>query len=178
MSLEKKLLRAIKSNNRYTIDNVFELIYYEHCKLVGYVISKYVSKKEDVEELVNDVFMSFYKAAFKIEINNIKYYLLKSAKNVSMDFYRKKSNKLEVVYNEENVFEYIESKDSIYGYLLNEMKKVLSDEEINIIILHLIYDYTFKELADKYHKPISTISSVYNRALKKFKKGVNENGSK
>ena len=58
------------------------------------------------------------------------------------------------------------------------MKKVLSEEEINIIILHLIYDYTFKELADKYHKPISTISSVYNRALKKFKKGVKENGSK
>ena len=58
------------------------------------------------------------------------------------------------------------------------MKKVLSDEEINIIILHLIYDYTFKELADKYNKPISSISSVYSRALKKFKKGVNKNGSK
>ena len=43
-----------------------------------------------------------------------------------MDFYRKKSNKLDVIYNEENVFEYVESKDSIYGDLLNEMKKVLS----------------------------------------------------
>lgn len=172
MSLEKKLSHAIKSNNRVTIDNVFEIIYYDYNKLVAYIISKYVNKLEDVEELVNDVFIAFYKTAFKSEIKNIKYYLIIAAKNASLDFYRKKSNKLDVVYNEENVFEYIESKESIYGDVLYEMKKVLSDEEINIIILHLLYNYTFKELATKYNKPISSVSSIYNRALKKFKKGV------
>ena len=80
MSFKVKLLHAIKKNNRYLIDNVFESIYYEYSKLIGYVISKYVTRKEDVEELINDVFVSFYSAAIKIEIKNIKYYLLKSAK--------------------------------------------------------------------------------------------------
>ena len=69
----------------------------------------------------------------------IKYYLVSTSKNISFDFYRKKSNKIDITYNEENVFEYVESKDSFYVDLITEMKKVLSDEEINIIILHLLY---------------------------------------
>lgn len=178
MPLENKLLHAIKSNNKDTIDNVFEIIYYEYGKLVAYIISKYVERIEDVEEIVNDVFISFYKAALKKEIRDIKYYLVTSAKNKSIDFYRKKINKLDVYYNDDNVFEYIEYKDSIYGDLLYEMRKYLSDEEINIIILHLIYDYSFKEIAEKYNKPISSISSIYNRALKKFKKGSKKDESK
>lgn len=178
MPLEKKLLHAIKSNNKETIDNVFEMIYYEYSKLVAYIISRYVERAEDIEEIVNDVFISFYNASTQKEIKDIKYYLVTSAKNKSIDFYRKKANKLDVCYNEENVFDYVESRDSIYGDLLNEMKKFLTEEEINIIILHLVYNYTFKELSDKYHKPISTVAATYNKALKKFKKGSKKDESK
>ena len=47
------------------------MIYYEYGMLVTYIISKYVEKSEDVEELVNDVFIKFYQASFKTEIKNI-----------------------------------------------------------------------------------------------------------
>lgn len=172
MSLENKLLHAIKSKNKDKVENVFEMIYYEYGMLVTYIISKYVEKSEDVEELVNDVFIKFYQASFKTEIKNIKYYLVSTSKNISLDFYRKKSNKIDITYNEENVFEYVESKDSFYVDLITEMQKVLSDEEINIIVLHLVYDYTFKELGEKYNKATSTIAYLYDKALKKFKKGI------
>ena len=59
MSLENKLLHAIKSKNKDKVENVFEMIYYEYGMLVTYIISKYVEKSEDVEELVNDVFIKF-----------------------------------------------------------------------------------------------------------------------
>ena len=52
MSLENKLLKAINSNNPNKIESVFEEIYYEYGKLVGFIISKYISKKEDIEELL------------------------------------------------------------------------------------------------------------------------------
>ena len=75
MSLENKLQKAINSKKPEKIEIVFEEIYYEYGKLVGFIISKYILKKEDIEELVDDVFVSFSKAMLKSDINNIKYYL-------------------------------------------------------------------------------------------------------
>ena len=72
VSLEKKLRAAIKSNNINKIEIIFEDIYYEYGKLVGFIISKYVSKKEDIEELVDDVFINFFKVLYKTKIENIK----------------------------------------------------------------------------------------------------------
>ncbi len=48
MSLEKKLSKAINQKNPEKIEQVFEEIYYEYGKLVGFIISKYISKKEDI----------------------------------------------------------------------------------------------------------------------------------
>lgn len=172
MSLEKKLLRAIKSNNRYTIDNVFELIYYEYYKLVAYVIAKYVSKKEDIEELVNDVFLQFSKVLFSIKLDNIKYYLVTIAKNTSINFLKRKDNKLNVEYNEEYVTSVKENitDNTKYYEIIHDMEKYLTTFEINIIILHSVYDYSFKELGIKYQKPASSINSTYHRAIDKYNK--------
>ena len=45
MSLENKLQKAINSKKPEKIEIVFEEIYYEYGKLVGFIISKYISKK-------------------------------------------------------------------------------------------------------------------------------------
>mgnify|MGYP003312171066 CR=1 FL=1 len=52
MSFEKKLKQAIRKNDLLEIEKVFEKIYYKYGKLIGFVISKYVSNSSDVEELV------------------------------------------------------------------------------------------------------------------------------
>ena len=46
MSLERKLERALSSNDIQIIDSVFEEIFYKYGKLVGFVISKYVFVKK------------------------------------------------------------------------------------------------------------------------------------
>ena len=60
MSLERKLENALLLNDIQRIDLLFEEIYYRYGKLVGFVISKYVFVKEDIEESISDVFISFY----------------------------------------------------------------------------------------------------------------------
>lgn len=171
MSLENKLLRAINSNNPNKIESVFEEIYYEYGKLVGFIISKYIPKKEDIEELVDDVFVSFSKAMMKTTLTNIKYYLVTQAKNMSINFLNKKENKIEMVYDDLYISNntYIQSK---YYELIYEMKKVLTDKEINIILLRTIYNYSFDDISKKLNIPLQSIASVYKRAIKKFNKGV------
>ena len=56
------------------------------------------------------------------------------------------------------------------------MKRCVSEYEVEIVIKHVVEDFTFKELAEFYQKPIETIFSTYKRAINKIKKGVNKNG--
>ncbi len=167
MNLENKLNKAIKFNNKIKIEAVFEEIYYEYGKLVGFIISKYVSNKQDIEELVDDVFLAFSKIILKNEIKNVKYYLITQAKNTAINFLNNKNNKLKIEYCDE----YIDGMDisnSKYYELINEMKQSLTVEEINIILLHTIYNYSFQEIANKYQKPLSSVASYYTRAINKF----------
>lgn len=170
MSLEKKLEKAIKQNNPNKIEQVFEEIYYEYGKLVGFIISKYISNKEDIEELVDDVFVSFSKIILKNKITNIKYYLVTQAKNTSINFLNKKDNKVEMVYDEMYLSTQTYQPSKYYD-LINDMKKVLTDLEINILLLHTIYNYSFDDISNKLNKPLSSIASIYRRAIKKFNKG-------
>ena len=179
MSYEKKLLSSIRRNDLAAIEKTFEQIYYEYGKLVGFVISKYVTNINDVEELTNDVFLKFSKVLYSIKLDNIKYYLVVLAKNAAINFV-KKNSKIKFEYIDDHFEDNIESnKESLMYEVIYDMKKYLTTNEINIILLHSVYCYSFVELAKKYDKPTTTISSTYHRAIKKmkifYKKGGNEN---
>ena len=171
MELLKKLCKAISSNRVEKVEIVFEEIYYTYSQLVAFIIAKYVDRKEDIEELVDDVFLSFYKALFKTDINNIKYYLVVLSKNTVINFMKRKQHKLDVIYNEEFIYAQI-NKENTYYDLICDVLKVISEEELNIILLHLLYNYKFEDIAVKLSKPLPTIVSIYRRAIKKFNKEI------
>lgn len=176
MKLETKLKFTKRLNSSNLLENIFEDIYKEYYQLIGFVISKYVHQKEDVEELINDVFLKFSKVFIKKDIDNIQSYLVTIAKNTSVDFIRLKS-KLDLVYDDayvENAFK-DNLNDNLYYDLISDMKLYLSDKEINLIILKSVYGYSFEDIAKKYNDNASSLSSCYNRAIKKFKKGVSSN---
>ncbi len=167
MNYEKELKKALISDDRILLEKVFEEIYNEYHNLIIYIVSKYINNELDIEEILNDVFFYFFKNIFKTEMTNIKYYLVQSAKNLTINHLKKK--KINVVYDEEIVLTKVGSNDSIYNEIINELKEILNEYEINIIVLHDIYNYSFKELANKYNKSYDSIKSTYNRSIKKFK---------
>ena len=173
MSLEKRLLKARQAGNREKINRVFEEVFNEYSKLVAFIIFKYVSQKEDVEDLVMDVFLKVFRESLRTEIGNIKSYLVMTAKNASVDFLRKQE--VVVDYNDEVLLDLADDrfeKGNDYYELVDSMKKVLNEREINIILLHVIYGYSFKEIGSRYAVPEATVKTVYHRAVKKFRKEV------
>lgn len=169
MSYERELSHAIRKKDVLEIERIFEQIYYKYGRLVGFIISKYVSNINDVEELTNDVFLNFSKVLQFIKLDNIKYYLVVQAKNTAINFV-KKTSKLKCKYVDEWYEEKQDiDKDSMIYEVVSDMKKCLSTAEINIILLHAVYCYSFVELSRKLKKPVTTISSTYHRAIKKMK---------
>ena len=170
--LEKRLARAKKNKDEKQINAIFEEIFNDYSKLVAFIISKYVDIREDVEDLVMDVFLKFYDAALKTELKNIKAYLTVSAKNTSINFIKAKKG-IFIEYDDNLYFDDNQNNSS-YNDIIKTMKSILSDEEVSIIVLKVIYNYTFNEIAKKFSLKPSTVSSKYFRAIKKFKRSYKE----
>ena len=173
MNIDKILIENLKSNDEQTIRYAFKCVYEKYYKLVCFCISQYIHCKEDVEELANDTFISFFNNIERLDgQRNIKYYLLVTAKNNSINHLRKNNKYVTLTDEMLNNIPYEEEYFS--NDIIERLKKILSKEEIIIVVNHLIIGYTFKEIAELHGLSINTVISKYSRALKKANKHLKE----
>jgi RNA polymerase sigma-70 factor (ECF subfamily) len=59
-------------------------------------------------------------------------------------------------------------KESVSTYL-EKFKDVLDEEEYKFLVLHLIYGFTFREIAKANDLTTSQVSSKYQRGIKKLR---------
>lgn len=64
--------------------------------------------------------------------------------------------------------------DKVTSPLLNVMKKVLNENEAQIISLHLISGFKHREIAEMLDKPLGTVLWTYKNALNKIKNNYSE----
>ena len=57
---------------------------------------------------------------------------------------------------------------------MEQMLKHLNEFEREVIMLHIVSDLKFREIASQLNKPLSTILSKYNRAIKKLQNIIKE----
>ena len=147
-----------------------EKVYEKYKKLVTFVISKYIKDKEIIKDITLDVFLNYIENENKVF--NIQKYLTSTAKYMSLK-YLKKNNQMDLDSIDEEVL-YSNNKSNIeYNLIIDEFKEFLSNEEIDIMILHIVYNYTFKEISLTKKIKLNSIKSIYRRAIIKCKeKGV------
>ena len=172
MNISKELYIAYKHGNAKKIEQLFSLVYKEYADLIFVVISKYVERYEDVEELTDDVFIQFFNHLENLKPEKeIKYYLMTSAKNIAINFL-KKQRYVEVI-DEELVGNYVQA-DTSYAHLIKDWQQFLTQEEINLILNHVLYGFSLKQLAEKNNKSSNTVKSQYRRSIKKLKQFYQE----
>jgi RNA polymerase sigma-70 factor (ECF subfamily) len=154
--------------------------YYKQTKKYIYnYISKYLSNKEDIEDLVSIVFIKFIDKYNDIKNKGekfIKNYLFKIAKTKLIDFFRvnKKYQTYEITDNIKNN-ESIELDNYLQNKLIIEkLLSNLNDEEKKILILKIVDNLTFKEIAALKKTNINTVIWRFSRIIKKLEK-IKEN---
>lgn len=155
-------------------DKKFEAIYNEYYKLVYFIVSKYVGDKFDRENLANDVFIKLYHSRERVD--NIKGYLAAAARNAAADFIEKKKQKVLPLDEAKAAVFPDASASSGYNAALEDMKNVLTEYEIEVILSHAVFGESFKEIGKRYDKPLKTVYSVYMRAVQKYRKYKEEKG--
>ena len=142
----------------------FDNIYEEYFDRVYYKVLSVVKNDDDAEDICQETFISVYKNLSKFrEESNIYTWIYRIAINKTYDFFKKR--KLEFEINDE-VLSLPEDVNFDTKVILQEKLKLISDKEREIVILKDIYGYKLKEIAEMKDMNLSTVKSVYYKALK------------
>ena len=164
--IDKKLRLAVSSGNKGRIDEAFLSFYKDTSALIGFVLSRYLEDKETIKDLVNETYLQFY---FHIQqISSYRSYLVQVATHLALA----KRKEAVVLPLEEDDFAPSENASSNYIELMESLRRILSEEEIQILVLHAVYGYSFKEIASLKGKKEEAVKSTYHRAIKRYKKGA------
>ena len=142
----------------------FDNIYEEYFDRVYYKVLSVVKNDDDAEDICQETFISVYKNLSKFrEESNIYTWIYRIAINKTYDFFKKR--KLEIEINDE-VLSLPEDINFDTKVILEEKLKLISEKEREIVILKDIYGYKLKEIAEIKNMNLSTVKSVYYKALK------------
>ncbi|WP_427169809.1 RNA polymerase sigma factor [Fusobacterium nucleatum] len=142
----------------------FDNIYEEYFDRVYYKVLSVVKNSDDAEDICQETFISVYKNLSKFrEESNIYTWIYRIAINKTYDFFKKR--KLEFEINDE-VLSLPEDINFDTKVILEEKLKLISEKEKEIVILKDIYGYKLKEIAEIKNMNLSTVKSVYYKALK------------
>ena len=158
-------LKKLCSTNRNEVEESFNFIFNKYRYLVYYVAFELVNNVEDAKDIVNETFLKMYEKRTTFnEESKLKYYLLVTAKNLSINLLKSKNDHLE--YNDEVSGSSDSGSPSIY---LEKFKELLDKDEFDYLVLHLIYEFSFREIANFRHLTTSQVSSKYARGIKKLR---------
>ena len=142
----------------------FDNIYEEYFDRVYYKVLSVVKNDDDAEDICQETFISVYKNLSKFrEESNIYTWIYRIAINKTYDFFKKR--KLEFEINDE-VLSLPEDINFDTKVILEEKLKLISEKEKEIVVLKDIYGYKLKEIAEMKNMNLSTVKSVYYKALK------------
>lgn len=142
----------------------FDNIYEEYFDRVYYKVLSVVKNDDDAEDICQETFISVYKNLSKFrEESNIYTWIYRIAINKTYDFFKKRKLEFEI---NDDVLSLPEDVNFDIKVILEEKLKLISEKEKEIVILKDIYGYKLKEIAEMKNMNLSTVKSVYYKALK------------
>ncbi|ALF24963.1 MULTISPECIES: RNA polymerase sigma factor [Fusobacterium] len=142
----------------------FDNIYEEYFDRVYYKVLSVVKNDDDAEDICQETFISVYKNLSKFrEESNIYTWIYRIAINKTYDFFKKRKLEFEI---NDDVLSLPEDVNFDTKVILEEKLKLISEKEKEIVILKDIYGYKLKEIAEMKNMNLSTVKSVYYKALK------------
>lgn len=165
-----KLLIKFKNGDEKAFKELFFMFHRDVFKFLYF----YLRNKEEAEELLQDVFLNFWKSREHIDIHlSPRNYLLKIARNLAINFLerereKRKFEKLDALQNitsSDAGIENFEIKDLILS-ILDELPERCRE----VFILSRYNGLSIKEISEILDIAVQTVKNHLTRALKHFRK--------
>lgn len=158
-------------------ESAFQLVYQATHQDVYRTVAFLVYNKQDIEDIVNEVYMRMWRSMHKYDPNRpFRFWLHGITVRLVQDWKRKAWRRIRLFErNRQMSCEPFESTDT--AILQSEMQfelfnlvRQLSYKLRVVIILRYFHDYTLEEIADILQIPVGTVKSRHHLALKELRK--------
>lgn len=166
------LILQIANGDKNAVGDLYEFV---KTDVYAYALSK-LKNKTDAEDVLHDTFVNVYKYACKYKpIGKPMAWIITIERNLIKRWFQLQVRTAVIDDSLENTFYRSDfESERINSEFLRELLKTLSEEEREIISLHVVSGFKHKEIARLLCKPLSTVLSKYNRAIKKLKVIIKE----
>lgn len=162
----EKIIKEILEGNKDSFNE-----FYEKTKdQIFYNIFAILKDESLSEDALQETYIRFLKNLNKVKDKNALGYLFVISRNIAINIANKA--KYEVVKNNcffENTSNLIADRNNA-NEIIGICKRVLKNEEFEIVILHIVNEMTHKDISLLLKKPLGTITWAYNNAIKKLQK--------
>ena len=170
MADEAKLLMRLKKKKRNSIEEAIE-VYTPYLSTVLYNIAGNSLPKEDIEEIVSDVFVMLWKNAEYIDLSKgtIKSYIAAAARNFALKRLSKKTD-CTCLDNIEIPDESSASEQNLTSSAVWDAVMSLGEPDNEIFVRYYKYDEKLKDISKVTGINISTVKTKLSRGKRKLKK--------
>lgn len=144
----------------------FEIVYDTHHQMVYNICYSYLRFSSDVEDIMQDSFMDFYKANKVFATpEQEKYYLIRIVINNCKTYLKKKKM---VILNSEAI-ERMKSKEHVDDISIFDMVSILESKYKEVIILKYVENMSYKEISSILGTSEANVRKRVERAIKTLK---------
>lgn len=171
---EKKLLKKLAERDVGAIEKVIK-IYTPYLTTVLYNVAGTRLSREDLEEIISDVFITVWKNAeyINLEKGTIRSYMGAIARNLAL-----RRMKGTILYTPIEDLSIADTSDEIESYLSADMLwdavMALGEPDAEIFVRHYKYDERLKTIAGNMGMNISTVKTRLSRGKKRLKELLKE----
>ncbi len=171
--MDKKKLEDLAVGISHGSNPAFETLYRETSRGIFAFLYAMVRNRWDAEDLTQETYL-------KVKMNigqyragtNFRAWMFQIAKNLALN-YMKASSRVSPLLGE--VADAETPADTCETNLFFEdLKRVLTEEEYKIVVLHDVSGFRHREIAALMEMPTGTVTWMYSRAVKKIKKFMKE----
>lgn len=162
-------------------NDAFKQLYIETKRGVYAFLYSYFRNRADCEDALQTVYLKIKQNAYRYNRGtNGLAWILEIAKNTALNALRAENNyrKAQELATAVSAVAPVDCVDGVCARdsVMSAMKAVLTEEEQRIVILHVIWAYKHKEIAEIIGLPLGTVTSKYKRAVDKLKNKLKEDG--
>lgn len=166
---DERLLNKLKQRNQ----QAFKVFYNSYYKLVFYQAYSILNNKEDAEDASQNTFIKFIKNIESINLDaSLKSIITHLAKNEAIDIYRKNQRKKEVC--DDTLLVNASSLDDNKKITIDFIQSILDQNSSKIVILKILYSYSFQEIANDLNLTLGTVQGLYYKSIETLKKKYQE----
>ena len=171
----KELLKNLQEFQKGNKE-AFHDVYANTDRILYQTIYLLVRSKEVAEDLMQETYIRVLEHDWlRDKEANVLAYFITIAKNLAFN-YLKKRRREEMISGEDESYYFHSHDKKEETPLLDMMSATLKKDEMLIVYLYVVEEWTHKEIAKLLHRPLGTITYKYQVALKKLKEKVgNEN---